>query len=128
VQLLCLVYPAYLRADTRRWPQVGQRAPGRGPQLSLLGQLPLRSAEGRLIGLIAQPRGQLPQIVPGRVTVLPDQQSRCRSSIATIATEPIVLDHFTLGPGSVWLDHGVDADLDERAVIFQPAPDYLITH
>jgi len=88
VQLLCLVYPAYLRADTRRWPQVGQRAPGRGPQLSLLGQLPLRGAEGRLTGLIAQPRGQLPQIVPGRVTVLPDQQSRCRSSIATIATEP----------------------------------------
>jgi hypothetical protein len=39
-----------------------------------------------------------------------------------------VLDHFTLGPGPVWLDHGVDADLDERAVIFQPAPDYLIAH
>jgi hypothetical protein len=37
-----------------------------------------------------------------------------------------VLDHFTLGSGSVWLDHGVDADLDERAVIFQSAPDYLI--
>jgi len=27
--------------------------------------------------------------------------------------------------GPVWLDHGVDADLDERAIIFQPAPDYL---
>jgi hypothetical protein len=39
-----------------------------------------------------------------------------------------VLDHFTLGPGPVWLDHRVDADLDERAVIFQPAPDYLIAH
>ena len=129
MQLLCLVYPAYLRTDTRRWPQVGQRAPGRGPQLSLLGQLPLRGAEGRLTGLIAQPGGQLPQIVPGRVTVLPDQQYRLLIiDRPTIATEPIVLDHFMLGPGPVWLDHGVNADLDERAVIFQPAPDYLIAH
>ena len=39
-----------------------------------------------------------------------------------------VLDHLTLGPGPVWLDHGVDADLDERAVIFQSAPDYLIAY
>ena len=126
VQLLCLVYPAYLRADTRRWPQVGQRAPSRGPQLSLLGQLPLRGAEGRLTGLIAQAPRAAPagSARPGDGTagsavplLIIDRHDRHRAH---------VLDHFTLGPGSVWLNHGVDADLDERAVIFQPAPDYLI--
>src|SRR5690349_6209359 len=68
---------------------------------------------------------QLPQIVPGRVTVLPDQQYPL---LIIDRHRAPVLDHLTLGPGPVWLDHGVDADLDERAVIFQPAPDYLIAH
>ena len=105
------------------------RAPGRGPQLSLLGQLPLRGAERRLTGLIAQPRGQLPQIVPGRVTVLPDQQyplpviDRARSP-----PSPLCSTTSRSAQDPVWLDHGADADLDERAVIFQPASDYLIAH